>query len=381
MTAGPTLRPQPGTVKRERGWRHPPTPRTRHARRAFSAGCSEALTSTSPGLAGSTDAHFNPYPAQALVNASVLSALIPVVLLVAIGFIAGRARWIRPEASKDLSNLVFMVLTPALMFRTMSTVHVEQLDFRPVAAYFVAVFILFAGTLLTQGANRRGAVLALACTFSNTVMIGIPLVGLAYGAPGLVILLTLVSLHALVLLTAGTLVLELAVARETAASGQGEPRHMAATVLGAVRNAIIHPVPLPIIAGLLFAQTGWLIPQAVDKPLQWLGNAFGPLALLLVGVTLAATQVGTHLRGALVLAVAKNMAHPVLVALLGQLFGLGGLPLAVMVLAAAMPIGANVFLFSQRYQVAEELVTASVAVSTALALLTLSAVMLLVGWL
>lgn len=313
------------------------------------------------------------------MNHPVLSALIPVVLLVFVGFLAGRARWIRPESAKDLSNLVFVVLTPALMFRTMSRVHMEQLDFRPVAAYFFAVLVLFGGTLLIQGFNRRAAVLALACTFSNTVMIGIPLVELAYGAPGLVILLTLVSLHALVLLTAGTVVLELAVARELAASGSGARRHMLATVLGAVRNAVIHPVPLPIIAGLLFAQTGWTVPDVVDKPLLWLGNAFGPLALLLVGVTLAGTSVGAHLRGALKLAVAKNLIHPALVVLFGLAFGLGGLSLLVMVVTAALPIGANVFLFSQRYEVAEDLVTASVIVSTVLALLTVPLVMLLAG--
>ncbi|MDP1998382.1 MAG: AEC family transporter, partial [Rhodoferax sp.] len=42
------------------------------------------------------------------MNHPVLTALIPVVLLIAIGFIAGRAGWIRAVATKDLSNLVFM---------------------------------------------------------------------------------------------------------------------------------------------------------------------------------------------------------------------------------------------------------------------------------
>ena len=40
-------------------------------------------------------------------------------------------------------------------------------------------------------------------------------------------------------------------------------RSMARTVGRALRNAIIHPVPLPIIAGLLFAQTG-LVKSTVD---------------------------------------------------------------------------------------------------------------------
>ena len=44
-------------------------------------------------------------------------------------------------------------------------------------------------------------------------------------------------------------------------------------------------------------------------------------------------------------------------------------------------MGANVFLFSQRYHKAEELVTASVAVSTAMAVVTISVTMaLLARW-
>lgn len=309
----------------------------------------------------------------------VFSSLLPVVLLIAIGYISGRAGWIRAEASKDLSNLVFMVLTPALLFRTMSTVHVEQLNFKPVAMYFVAAALLFSAILVWQGATRRAAVLALAATFSNTVMIGVPLVALAYGEAGLVMLFTLISVHALVLLTLATVVLELAVAREQAANDTAAPRHMALTVLAAMRNGIIHPVPLPIMVGLVFAQTGLVIPALLDKPLLLLSNAFGPIALVLVGVTLTQVRVGEHLRGALGLALIKNLAFPALVALLCWALGLNGLPLSVMIVAASMPIGANVFLFSQRYQVAQELVTASVAVSTVLALATVSLVMALLG--
>ena len=314
----------------------------------------------------------------------VFVSLLPVVLLIATGFIAGRAGWIRPLAIKDLSNLIFLLLTPALLFRTMSRVRIEQLDFKPVLAYFGAVVILFTATLLVQGFNRRAVVLALANTFSNTVMIGIALIGLMYGPAGLVTLLTLVSVHSLVLLTSATVVLELAVAHESKADAcaavAAAPRYaVATTVLMAVKNALLHPVPLPIIAGLLFAQTGLVIPPVLDKPLELLANAFGPLALVLVGGTLANTPVGQHWRAALALAGVKNLLHPLLVAGLCRLLGVGGLPMAVMVVASALPIGANVFLFSQRYKVAEELITASVAVSTALALLTLTLVLLLVG--
>jgi malonate transporter and related proteins len=309
------------------------------------------------------------------MNHPVLSALLPVVVLIAIGYAAGLRRWIGAAAVKDLSNLVFLVLTPALLFRTMSKVQVQQLDFRPVAAYFIAVGLIFAGTLVVCGFNRRAAVLALANTFGNTVMIGIPLVSLAWGPSGLVTLFTLYTVHTALLLTSATLVLELAVAREETTAGRAAPRHIGLTVLMAVRNALLHPVPLPIIAALLFAQTGLSIPEFIDRPLELLGNALAPTALVLVGATLAGTAVGAQWRGALGLAAVKNLLHPLLVAVAGRLLGLSGAPLAVMVVVASLPIGANVFLFSQRYGVAEDLITASVGLSTVLAVVTVSLVL------
>jgi malonate transporter len=308
----------------------------------------------------------------------VLSSLLPVVLLIAIGVIAGKARLIRGEAVRDLSNLVFLVLTQALLFRTMSTVHLEQLEFRSVALYYAVAAALFIALLLVQGLNSRSAVLALAAIFSNTLMIGVPLIGLAYGEAGLVVLFTLISMHALVLLTFATVVLELLVAHEDALAGAAAPRHMLVTVAQAVKNAVIHPVPLPIIAGLLYAQTGWGLHPVVERPLKLLGDAFGPVALVLVGVTLAHAAIGAQLKGALVISLLKTVLHPLLMLAAGWLVGLRGLPLAVMVVAASLPVGANVFLFSQRYRKAEDIVTASVAVSTALALISVSLVMALI---
>lgn len=44
-----------------------------------------------------------------------------------------------------------------------------------------------------------------------------------------------------------------------------------------------------------------------------MAKAFSPVALMLVGITLAFTQVGVHWRAALMLASVKNILHPLLV--------------------------------------------------------------------
>ena len=133
--------------------------------------------------------------------------------------------------------------------------------------------------------------------------------------------------------------------------------------------------------GLLFGQTGWALPGVVDKPLQLLGNAFGPLSLVLVGVSLARTPMAGHWRPALVVTLSKNLVLPLLVGLSAWAFGITGLQLAVMVVAAGLPIGANVFLFAQRYNVVQDLTTASMGVSTVVSLFTLSLLMVVMSWL
>ena len=307
---------------------------------------------------------------------AVFTALAPVVLFILVGFVCGRRGLIRAGAIPDLSNLTFMVLTPALLFRTMSSVHIGELDFRPIAVYFCVAALVFLGVCVVRGFGRHGTVLALAGTFSNTTMIGVPLVGLAFGPQGLVTLFTLVSVHAFVLLTCATVLLELAVSREDVAAGRQQPRHMAVTVMKAVRNGVLHPVPLPIILGLLYSLTGWPLPGVIDQSLLILGNAQVPVALTLVGVTLAYSRIGRQWRGALAMSSVKIVLHPAGMVVAGKLMGLSGLPLSVMVVTAALPIGANVFLFSQRYRTAEDLVTSSVAVSTVLALVTLPVALL-----
>lgn len=308
------------------------------------------------------------------MESPALSALLPVVILIVTGLIAAKVNWIRPGAVQDLSRLVFYVLTPALLFRTMATVKLGDLDFSPILLYFSAAGLVFAGTMLAYGFTTLAAARALGHTFSNNIMIGIPLVGLAYGEAGLVTLLTLISVHALVLLGTATVVFELAQARQS--SAQGKPQALGRTLWQAIKNSVIHPVPLPIIAGLLFAQTGWSIPAVVDKPMQLLGQALGPVALVLVGVTLAYSQLGSLLKPAVRIAVVKTVVHPMVFIAVAWLCGLRDVPMAAMALAASLPVGANVYMFAQRYGVAQEEVTASIAISTGICLLTLPIVLL-----
>ena len=74
------------------------------------------------------------------MNGSAIAALLPVIALIGTGFGLARVGLVRQAAVKDMSNLVFLLLLPSLLFRTMATAHLERLDLRSVALYYV-VFI------------------------------------------------------------------------------------------------------------------------------------------------------------------------------------------------------------------------------------------------
>jgi len=310
----------------------------------------------------------------------VWQALAPVFALIFAGAFAARMRWVNQRTVGDLSLLVFQVFMPGLLFRTMSQAQWSELDFSPLAAYFLVLLCVYAGIWWWRGRGVDASIFALGSVFSNLVMIGVPLVTVAYGPEGLVTLLTLVSVHAMVLLTLGTLAIEWVRARESQNVSAG-PQAVAMQIWGAVKGAVIHPVPIPIMAGLAYSATGWGLPGALDQSLQWLGAAAGPLALVMLGASTYLRPLERHWRGAVGMVIVKMWVLPAAVLAVAWLSGLRAMPLTVLVVAASLPMGANVFLFSQRHQAGQEAISAASSLSTLMALISVSFWMMLMGFL
>ena len=312
---------------------------------------------------------------------AVLFTILPVFAVVAAGWAVARANLISSEGVTGFANVTFYLFVPSLLFRAMRNIHFETLDAKPIYTYFggalVCFFLVIFVTRRWFGRDvRHATVSALAVTFSNTVLLGIPLIKLAFGDEGLVVLLTLISMHALILMSVATLILEFVVGREE--QGAAVARSHWKNTRDAIRNTVINPVILPIIAGLAYGALRWPLPDAIDAPLALLAAASGPCSLVLLGASLAQYGIAEYWRPAVVTTVLKNIAFPILIWALGRfVFGLDKLALAVVTVTAALPIGANVYLFAQRYNIAQGEVTASVAVSTSLSIFTLAVAMVL----
>ena len=324
------------------------------------------------------------------MSSLIVFKLLAIFGIVTIGWVVGKLKWLGPasagnDPARTLSNAAYFIFVPALLFRTTARIDFAHMPWDTLVAVFVPLVLMLLAVYAVQrvlgsrraAARRRNplderaampvaapAVRALTTVFGNTAQVGIPLAAALYGEAGLAIHLAIVSLHALVLLTLSTALVELDLARARVRQGH-TGNHLGATLLATVRHTVIHPVVLPVLTGIGWNLLGLPLPAVADEILLTLGSAVVPLCLVLIGMALAYYGVQGAARNALVLSALKLLVLPALVLTIARWgFHLSGMPLAVIVMMAALPIGSNTLVFAQRYRTLESETTAATVYST-----------------
>jgi predicted permease len=310
---------------------------------------------------------------------SVLTTVAPVFGLIALGFAVARYGYLPEAAGKGLSDFVFLVAIPALLFRTMLDAETAEVwPFALWASYYGAVTLiwLIAG-LLTRWPLRRpatdGASIAMAAGFGNIVMMGLPLALDRFGAEAAAPAAVIISNSSPLLWFAGTLHIELA--------GRRRETRFGTMLRELLVSLVMNPIINSLVAGSLWPLTGLGLTPALDKILLLLGLAAVPGSLISLGVGLAAFRLrGQAATVALIVFLCVVATPAVAWVLAFDVFELPPVWAGVTVLLAACPPGVNAFLFAMRYDAAVGSVSAAVAIGTALSAITISVVVLLLEY-
>tara|TARA_R110002020_G_scaffold200364_8_gene402599 strand:+ start:3423 stop:4379 length:957 start_codon:yes stop_codon:yes gene_type:complete len=307
--------------------------------------------------------------------------ILVVFTLIAIGYAAAALRLLRPGTGDGLSDFVFTIAVPLLLFRTIATATFDHgAPWALWVTYFTSVLVTWSAAHLVIRAGfgrdaRAGVVAGVTAGFSNLVLLGIPFMSGLYGEAGLAVLSQLVSIHLPIMLGASILLFDWAVKREDPAA---QSQSVLAVAGGFFRQLITNPLIIGIFSGLMVRLSGLPIPATIDRVIASLANVAGPLALFAMGVSLFGYGIRGQVRQALAMVSLKLVLMPAVALGMGLALGLPEIQLKVAVAAASLPAGVNSWLIASRFGTGQRLASTAMTLGTALAAITTGVWLLIV---
>jgi malonate transporter and related proteins len=305
----------------------------------------------------------------------IFGIILPVFGTLGLGYVAARLGVFDEAANRGLSLFVFNFALPLMLFRAIAQADLpEAMPWGYLLSYYLGAFAVFALVMVTTRVlfGRRleeQAVLGLGGAFSNTGMLGIPLVMTAYGPSAALPLFVMIACHSLLMLPPTTALIEAA---------RGGTQSVGATLLNLGKSVLGTPIIWGLSCGLAFALSGLDIPGPVDAVAKGLGGAATPCALFALGASLTRYSLGGNLKEPALLVGMKTVLHPLLVWVLAtQVFEVPQLWAMTAVILAALPAGITPYLFAQRYNTCQSTVASAVFLSTVLSVLSLSVLLFL----
>ena len=304
----------------------------------------------------------------------MIEILLPIFCFILCGYGAGRFRLITDEGIKGIMTFVLYFAIPALLFRIVVNNELPGIaDLNVLLAYYGGCFIVFAVSVLFGRAVFKlpldqVAILGMGGMYSNSVLLGLPLIFTVYGNAGMIPILLIITFHNVFLFPIVIVFIEIGRGRREAREGGIMP-----VLMSAFRGTIENPVIIALAISFLWAAFGLGISDPVDRFADLMGKAVAPAALFALGASMAGYKIVGAIAESLTMAGFKLFVHPTVVWLLGRyIFDLEPVVLAVATLTAAVPIGANVFIMAHNYEVYLARATSAVVISAAVSVLTLA---------
>ena len=316
----------------------------------------------------------------------VLSATVPIFLVVAVGFLGTRLGMFAREDMAVLNRFVVKIALPLLVFVNVSGRSFTEI-FNPayLLTYAVAALAMFAAAHAWVAARREPAMrapyLGMALGGTNNGFIGMAIFLIALPeVAGIAVGMDMVVDNVLII------PLTLFLAERVAHAGSGSAL---TTLTRSLRSVATQPMVIAIVAALLLNALGLTLPPVLDRSVHLLAQASSGVALFAIGGLLVGLRMGGMLGDVLFAVGGKLLVMPALawgLVLAFEAIGLPPMPTelkAAAVITAALPTFSIVPAFASRHGEGDW-ATVSTLGGTVVSFVTLTAWMGLLkvaGWL
>ena len=286
---------------------------------------------------------------------SIFSAVVPVMLIILVGLLAGCTL---PIQIQTLSQLTLYILYPALIFDSFyqTNISVESATGLVIGFILTSCLVYVSVLLISKFTNlslsTKTAFMA-TVLFPNNGNMGLPIVTFALGSAGLKIAILYMICSSILMFCIGPILL------------QGK------TIIYGFRRALELPLAWSILIGIFWRASSLSIPPQLSTSIQKLGEAAIPIALLLLGIQLAKThwQFGTQ---ELMSVVMRLLLAPLIAYIVGTNLHLNNLNLQVLVIQSAMPTAVSSLVLIKEFDGDSNFVARTIIMSTSMSFLTIA---------
>lgn len=302
----------------------------------------------------------------------VLFLVLPLFGVIFLGFVAGRLAKLPMEGLAWLNFFIIYLALPALFYRLLSKTPLSEFgNFTFIATTTFATLVIFSLSFFIAGLRNGGnvgeaTIQGFAGAYGNIGYMGPPLAIAVFGpAAGVPVALIFCFENAMHFTLAPLLM----------AFHQQEHTTVLRLVGEIVKRIFTHPFIVATIAGVGAAGLELETPAPAAKMLDFLSAGAAPCALFAMGVTAALRPLKRIPAELAYLVPMKLVLHPLLALVLLSLLAPGTdiMWIEVAVLMAALPSATNVFVIAQQYSIWQERASSTVVISTAVAVVTLTA--------
>ena len=289
-----------------------------------------------------------------------VDVLVPVFLVVGIGFALARAVGAKP---RTLTALSYWVLGPAFVFDILSNADLEAGEVAKVVGASALTMALVgaaaagAGAVIGAGRSLTSASI-LTSVYGNVGNFGLAISAFALGEEALPTAgVVMVTINTLGVLTG----VGLAASRT---------QHWARAAL----RALLTPLALAVAPALAVNMTNTTLPLWFDRPVSLIAAALIPVMLLTLGVQLAGMERALPTAATAVPIALKLVAAPIVALGATTLLGLTGASGQVVIIQAAMPAAVFTSLVALEHDLAPDYVTSVVLAGTLASAITVPVV-------
>jgi predicted permease len=301
---------------------------------------------------------------------AIVEIIFPVFAIALLGYIVAYKGLFTVPDIQGISRFVFIIAIPVMLFNSLAHIDLpEHLNWQFLVSYYaIALFIFGLGMWASKSwfahSAQEQSVFGLGSSYSNSVLVGLPLVSAGLGDEALLPTFMLIAIHSALLFFMVTLFAE---------RDGGNGRSPLAIGRQTLVNLATNPIIIGLALGLLVNLFNIPIPTLIDSTIGIISRAALPCALFVLGASLSAYKISGHFAEAWTMVGLKLLLQPLLVWVLAfVVFKIDPLWGAVAVMMAGMPVGINVYMFAQKYQVGLASVSGAIVISTTLAVLSQS---------